>query len=699
MRYLSATLFADMQRLIFENSPILLLICLALALGGAWLLYQSKHSWGKWTNRLLFIFRATLIFFISLLLLGPIIKLITNSDEKPEVVFLIDNSKSVRETVDSVALQQILKKLTDAQSSLENEGYSVSTLGLGGNEVSRFNHSVSDLNTALRQVEAEYDGRNLASVVLVSDGIYNTGVSPLYSIFKTPIYTIGLGDTIQKKDLVLNQVRYNKVTYQGNKFPIQAEVLAHALPNQNISVSVLRNGKVVTSSQKSSENKSLLIFDFLVDADKAGIQRFDIITQVAPNETNPRNNATSIFIEVVEGKKRILLIAPAPHPDIKTLRAVVEKNSNYEFHVHIPSVKNVEPELLMPEKTDLVIFHQSPDTRGLTLPLFKQYMTAKTPVLIILGQQTNLRLLPTSGVNLAFESNGQWDEIFGLPAEEFTAFVFPENLNNSLTRYPPLITPFGKFTFPPESKSILYQRIGSVPTKRPLLWYVENDKQRFALLAGEGIWRWRLKEFDLNENTETFDGFFSKFIQFLSSKDDKRKFRCFPVKQQFNDTEYVVFESQIFNDVYEPQFGSTVSLDIVDEKGQTQKFSYTPNINRPTYQFNLPAGVYRYAASIERNGKREEDRGQFSVAPLQIESQNLTADFQLLRTLAANTGGKFYSAENISDLEQQLKNQKAPSIVHSEETFHPLIDLKMLFVALLILVSTEWFFRKYLGSY
>jgi hypothetical protein len=687
-----------MQRLIFEQSPILLLLCLAVAVGASWFLYRPKHSWGKWTNRLLFAFRAVLIFFIAVLLLGPIIKLITNTDEKPEIVFLIDNSKSVGEVMDSVKTQQLLDRVSSIQTNLKSTGYAVSTKGFGEG-LTKFIYPVSDINSALRQVESDHEGMNMTSVVLVSDGIYNTGVSPLYSIFKTPIHTVGIGDTIQKKDIVLSTVHYNKVAYQGNKFPIQVEVLVYALPNQNVSVSVLQDGKVVASSPKSSENKSLLIYDFLVDATKAGIQRFDIVAQVAPGETNPQNNATTIFIDVVEGKKRILMIAPAPHPDIKALRAAVEKNSNYEFHLHIPGVKNAEPEILMPDKTDLVIFHQSPDMRGLTLPLFKQFMATRTPVLIILGQQTNLKLLATSGVDISFESTGQWDEVFGIPAEDFSAFVFPENLNNSLTRYPPLITPFGKFGFPPESKAILYQRIGSVPTKRPLLWYVENDDHRFAVLAGEGIWRWRLKEFDLKENTETFDGFFSKFIQFLSSKDDKRKFRCFPVKQQFNDTEYVVFESQIFNEVYEPQFGNTVSLHIVDEKGKTLKFSYTPNITRPRYQFNLPAGVYRYTASIERNGKREEDHGQFSVAPLQIESQNLTADFQMLRTLSTNSGGKFFTTETITGLEQQLKNQKAPSIVHSDESFHPLIDLKLLFVALLILITTEWFFRKYWGSY
>lgn len=693
-----------MQRLIFEQSPILLLVSLAFALGCAYFLYRAKHSWGKWTNRLLFVFRATLIFLVAMLLLGPIMKLITNTQEKPEIVFLIDDSKSIKESVDSVKYQSVLNQLNKIQTSVRENGYATITKGFLG-EFSRFKSSTSDINSVIRNLEGEYDGRNLASIVLVSDGIYNTGISPLFSIFKTPIHTVGIGDTIQKKDLVLSQVRFNKVAYQGNKFPLQAEVRVHALPDQNVSVSVHHNGKNIAEQKLSSQNKSLLIFDFLVDADKAGIQRYDIITAVAQGETNTRNNTTSVFVEVVEGKKRILLIAPAPHPDIKAIRSVVEKNANYEFIVHIPGIKNAEPEFLVPEKIDLVIFHQSPDVRGVTLNDVRKFLTTKTPILVILGQQSNLKLLPSLGINLSFETNGQWDEVFGLPAEDFSAFQFPENLNNSLSRYPPLITPFGKFGFPPESKIILYQRIGSVPTKRPLLWYVDsrdgskNATNRFALMAGEGIWRWRLKEYELNENTEVFDSFFSKLVQFLSSKDDKRKFRCFPVKQQFNDTEYVVFETQIFNDVFEQQFGPSVSIEITDERGKRQQFNYTPNNTRPQYQLNLEAGAYRYVAFIERNGKREEERGQFSISPLQIESLNLTADFQLLRSLSANTGGKPFNINNLSGLEEHINKQQAQAIVHSDESFHPLIDIKLLFAALLILISTEWFFRKYLGSY
>lgn len=690
--------FYRVQRLIFETSPILVFVCLAVAIVGAWFLYRGKHAWGQWTNRLLFLFRTTLLFFISMLLLGPIIKLIQNTNEKPEVVFLVDNSQSVREVLDSTQTNQLLKQLDQTKETLQDEGYTVRLRNLGG-QLSTFTNPNSDINSALRDIESEYDGKNLASIVLVSDGIYNTGISPLYSTSKIPIHTVGVGDTVQRKDLVLNALRYNKVAYQGNKFPIQAEVLAHAMTDQSVSVSVLSNGKTVATAQQSTANKTFLIFDFLLDADKAGIQRFDVVVKSAPQETNLRNNASSAFIDVVEGKKKILLVAPAPHPDIKALRAVVEKNSNYEFMVYLPGIKELKPEDLLPEKIDLVIFHQSPDVRSFTTPLLNKFMASKASVFFILGQQSNLRLLPAAGINLTFETFGQWDETFGVPADEFAGFVLPENLNNSLMRYPPLVTPFGKFAFPPEAKSILYQRIGSVATRRPLLWYVEDESQKIAVLSGEGIWRWRLKEFDLNENSETFDAFFGKFIQFMSSKDDKRKFRSFPIKQQFNDTEYVVFESQIFNDVYEPQFNHEVTIDIATEAGKTQRYTYTPTASRPLYQFNLPAGAYRYTASITRNDKTETDRGQFAVLPLQIESQNLTADFQLLRTLATNTGGRFFHANNFAALQNHLQTQKAPAIVHSDESFHPLIDLKLLFVALLILVSTEWFFRKYLGSY
>ena len=81
------------------------------------------------------------------------------------------------------------------------------------------------------------------------------------------------------------------------------------------------------------------------------------------------------------------------------------------------------------------------------------------------------------------------------------------------------------------------------------------------------------------------------------------------------------------------------------------------------------------------------------------EVQNLTADFGLLRKLAENTNGKFYKLNDINQLTTNFSAEEAKSLIHSEESFHPLINLKTVFFLLLVLISMEWLLRKYFGSY
>ena len=83
----------------------------------------------------------------------------------------------------------------------------------------------------------------------------------------------------------------------------------------------------------------------------------------------------------------------------------------------------------------------------------------------------------------------------------------------------------------------------------------------------------------------------------------------------------------------------------------------------------------------------------------QIELQNLTADFDLLRKLSVNTGGKFYAVSQISNLRGELAKTEAKSVIHTEEAYKAMINLKWVFFVLLLLVSIEWFSRRYWGSY
>jgi hypothetical protein len=91
--------------------------------------------------------------------------------------------------------------------------------------------------------------------------------------------------------------------------------------------------------------------------------------------------------------------------------------------------------------------------------------------------------------------------------------------------------------------------------------------------------------------------------------------------------------------------------------------------------------------------------GEFLVTAQNIESQNLTADFGLLRKLSAESGGRFFNEGDLGKVNDDLSSLQAKTVVHSEDSFHPMINLKVVFFLLLFLLSLEWFTRKFFGSY
>ena len=222
-----------MQRLLLDQPPILIIACLALAAALTYILYRQRHSWSAAVNRTLAAIRFTLIFLLSILLLGPVLKLILNRTEDPTVVILTDNSSSIR-LVDSIRSNKLLMEITTLGETLKSNGYNVAVRGLDGTEnPSDFSLGTSDLDGALRRTANDFESENLAAVVLVSDGIYNSGVSPTFNSGFTPVMTVGVGDTIQRPDLRIRNLSYNKVAYQGNTFPIRAEVLATGIDRKS----------------------------------------------------------------------------------------------------------------------------------------------------------------------------------------------------------------------------------------------------------------------------------------------------------------------------------------------------------------------------------------------------------------------------------------------------------------------------------
>lgn len=690
------------SELFLQSSPWFVLLCLLVGSAYAYFLYKPEPSWGKRLNTFLAILRGTLVSILCFLLLAPLVRTIQTSTDKAKVVIAIDNSQSTAQEG-----TKALAYLSEARQKLESEGYEVSLATLDAEtplenlDSVKFIQKTTDLSSLLSGIRSNYENQHLTDVILLSDGIVNQGLSPAYGNYPFKVHTVAVGDTVPKRDVQVRNVTANRVAYMGNDFPIQVDVTANGMSGRSTTLSLKQGGRVIaTQSVVINRNDFFQSFTFTTSSNQKGVQHYTVEVGGISGEFSTTNNRREVYIDIIDGREKILLLALAPHPDIKALRSIIDQNQNYELDVRVLTVANGLNDIT--EKTyDLVILHQLPDVLGLGNDYVRRLLTKNTPLFFVLGNQSAVGSGNSLNRTIQVAANpGQFDKVTGLYNTSFQLLNLDNQKLEILERLPPLSVPFGDYRLTPGSEVVLYQRVGSVATTKPLLALNTTGERKVAVLAGEGLWQWRQEEFALTEKQEVVDELFQKVIQLLSVKEDKRKFRVYPVSAEFDAGESVVFQTEIYNDIYEKIYGQEVRLDITDENGKVQNYTYVHSAESPRFEISgLSEGVYRYrAAATLRNGL-EQVSGQFVVRNTDLEAQNTTADFGMLRELAGRSGGQFIQPTTLESLVSNMTGNRPPDRLDSTEQMAELIHLKWLFFLLLTLAALEWGLRKYSGSY
>jgi hypothetical protein len=688
--------------LITQESPWWILVCVLIGALYAFLLYSQKSAWSKQFNwALAFLRFASVTIICILLFLNPVIRQIVNREEKPTVVFAIDNSQSIANVNQAAQLKILYSELDQLSQDLKNKDVEIDIQQLDASVINKqisqipLNYPGTNLSAMLNTIQNNYENRNLDKVILVSDGIYNQGVSPAFLNVGFPVYSLALGDTTPKKDLKIQEVLANKVAYLGNEFPIVAEVENVGYPNRVINAYLHQNGQILATKPLNFRgDNDIQQVTFYTNAKQKGIQHFEVSIDVLEGEFTPRNNVRDVYVEVIDGKEKILLVAAAPHPDIKALRSAIEKSENYSFDLHIPGISQLKN-----EKYDLVIFHQVPSIYRLGNELITQFKDVNK--WFILGAQSDLNEFNRQSKQAKVIGRiNRMDQVTPVYNKTFGKFTFEGSKIALFDKLPPVSVPFGEYSIGNGVDVILYQKVGNITTEKPLLIVDQQAAQKTAVMMGEGMWQWRLEEYSLSDSYESFDELITKLIQFLSTKEDKRKLRVYPINNEFYDFEKVVFESEVYNDIYERVYGQKINLSISNAEGKTSTYSFTSAEGNTRFEISgLGKGVYTYSASVEINGKPERAVGEFSVRDLQLEALNTTADHNLLRQMAQKTKGQFFTAQDLAAFKKAVLENRKPNLLHSTEDLSEAINLKWIFFLLLFLLSLEWAARKYLGSY
>ena len=250
----------------------------------------------------------------------------------------------------------------------------------------------------------------------------------------------------------------------------------------------------------------------------------------------------------------------------------------------------------------------------------------------------------------------------------------------------------------------------------PILILQRTGLGKSLLVAAEGLWNW---DFGANAFKDTryhdlYSRFWAQVLRWMATNTDDEKLHLTTDATTYAIGDTAKVMATLYSEAYRStQSGATVQFEVVPPEGapfQLQIRSVTESLNESsspssetadignlyTAQFTLlQNGTYRIRATgTTGNQTLGEDQIDIYVHPqlAELEAPQLNED--LLKKLALETGGAYFTIADAGSVPNNINDVQNPVFVDAERELwaHPLI-----LITVVGLLGTEWFLRKRIG--
>lgn len=648
-----------------------LLCLLAGAVYAGAMYFVGRNRFAGWLRWLLTVLRFTAVTCIAALLLAPVVKRTVHEKQKPHVVLLQDRSLSVRNGVDSAFTLERVAAALDGRFRV--------TLTEFGND------HYTDIGGALALVNDD----PADAIVLASDGIHNRGPHPTNTAerLSAPVHTILLGDTTPQRDAALTNLRAGRIASLGSRFPIEVTVNALMLRGQSaqLTVSDSKGRQLYREKIDYIEPTFTTTLTTTLPADEPGLQRFNIQLSTAEGEISTQNNSLAFYVDVLDTRRRVAIIANAAHPDLGALKRSIESNPNFEAEIIL--AEKAEGGKWKADDYSLAILHNLPSARHTDL-----HYADRLPKVYIIGLQTDLARFNSlhSGLEIVARAS-KTNQVTALQQDGFTLFHLSPSDATAIEAMPPLSAPFGEAKLSADLQTLFNSRLGNIDTRQPLIAATSQGELRRTFIWGEGLWRWRLADWQTSESHEHFDRLLSQIVSFTAMEQQRQRLQV-EAARRYAVGEPIAISAQLYNENYELTNTPEAKIHL---HGDSLDADYTFAREGSTYRLNLPPlseGIYHYTATAD--GQSAE--GSFAVEALGLEQRILTADHALLRSISTATGGQAYYTSQTDELTERLSALKPTIYTHTRYT--EMTHMAWVLALIVLLLSAEWILRKYHGE-
>ncbi len=717
----------------FGVSPLLLIVCVLGAAGLTWWTYRrttpSVSATLRWTLGGLRFAAFALILF---LLFEPVHRRIFERQEAPRLAVVIDESSSIPFLSDApdtslAARLDLLRRRIAPAAGLAPEGETVvyafgdgvrrlAALPAAWPDSLGFTGARTDIARALEYVLEDQDEGNLGAVLLLSDGRYNTGRNPVYVAdrYKAPIFSIVLGDTTESRDVQVESVVANEIAVTGVEQPVRVYLRAEALGGAPVQVQLLQAGRVLAAERLTlPEGSGGAAVNLRYTPQQEGLAQYTVAVSRLAGEATYRNNQETFSVDVLRRKKRVLVVAAAPDPDVAAIRQILTASSDTEIQTFTQKAPGEFYEGSFPASltgVEAIVLAGYPGKEADPALAARLAEAARrgAPLFFLLSTRTDLEMLgrffgdvlPAAPevarpgfVEVSFDPSAS--------AASHPILAVSGDQPDAWKRLPPLLYNESRWRTAPDARVLATAELRGVRLADPLLVVRTRGAVRSAALLGAGAYRWRNLPQDLAAYSNFWPDLLSSAVRWVATPEDNKPVRVRPIRPAFQGGEAVRFTGQVFDESMNPVENASVGVEVAGPAGRRFTFVMDP-LGAGRYALDagaLPEGSYRYLARALASGDTLGTAGGvFSVGALTLEYKDTRADAALMRALALRSGGRMLSLDSLDRLPELLA--AAPAFAPRNIEVEQEVDYRRMygFLPLIIgLLTLEWFFRKRSG--
>ncbi len=704
----------------FSQPPFYFFIFLILLAGYSFYVYRYTIPQTSSPKRLfLALIRALALSLLLFIFFEPVLTLAKKKILEPVNLIFIDNSRSIqindgmnREGTERNFISDLKNNNLSNSSELFTFGSKVS--GLRYDSLQKLNFSEGTTNFSKIFSSVNEDGKNIASIVIVSDGDITEGNDPtsIASKLGVPIYTIGVGDTSSRNDVWIKNVLANDFIYAETPTSIAATISNTGFANKNITATLYENGIQAAQQNVLLSADGVQNVNFSYTPKTSGEKKLTVALSETKGEFTFANNKKIFYINVLSNKVKILLLAGSPSSDLSFIKNTLKEDKNLSVNSYTQVTedhiveRDFNPKAIDSTNIFFLIGFPSKNTpEDLFRKVVNEISQNDKPFFILLSGTTDFQRLKELQAELGFSYqniNSDYLEVQpNISAGEENNPLLQNNADNILDAWnnlPPVYQQNVDFKSKPESEILSEVKINNVPITKPLILTSRLGTKKSISVLAKDIWRWKLGM--AAKSSDLFDRFILSSVKWLNAKEENKQVTIKTTKKVYSLGEDVDFTAQVYDQTFNPVSDAEVSVNISGggNNSEINLNSIGNGLYTGTFQTNN-SGDYSFKGAASLDGKNiGNDKGSFNLGETDIEMMNTRMNYDFLNLLSNQTDGKFFYNSNYHELFgmlRQLDKRSSKDKIETSEIY--LWSDTTLLIAAIILFGIEWFFRKRWG--